>query len=64
MSFEIGQAIGRSRLTVDRYIADLLAAAQMERDVCILRMNRLRIPQERIAARLGLDQKTAYYHLG
>ena len=27
-------------------------------------MNRLRIPQERIATRLGLGQKTTHYHLG
>jgi hypothetical protein len=27
-------------------------------------MNSLGIPQERIATRLGLDQKTIHYHLG
>ncbi len=50
--------------SVKHYIADLRAATQMERDIYIFRMNRLRIPQERLAARLGLDQKTIYYHLG
>ena len=63
-SAEIGKAIGRSRRTVDSYIADLRAATQMEIDFNIFRMNRLRIPQERIATRLGLDQKTIHYHLG
>jgi|FLOH01.1.fsa_nt_gi hypothetical protein len=30
----------------------------------IFRMNRLGIPQDRMAKRLGLDQKTIHYHLG
>jgi len=29
-----------------------------------IRMNRLGIPQDRIAKRLGMDQKTIHYHLG
>ena len=48
-SFEIGKAIGRSRRTVDSYIADLRAAIHLELDLKIFRMNRLGIPQERIA---------------
>ncbi|MCG2829517.1 MAG: helix-turn-helix domain-containing protein [Desulfobacteraceae bacterium] len=32
-SFEIGQAIGRSRQAVDAYIADLRASCQMELDL-------------------------------
>jgi len=43
-SFEIGQAIGRSRQAVDAYIADLRAATQMELDLKIFRMNRPRHP--------------------
>ncbi|MEA3415561.1 MAG: hypothetical protein U9R02_05295 [Thermodesulfobacteriota bacterium] len=63
-SAKIGKAIGRSRRTVDSYISDLRAATQMKIDFNIFSMNRLRIPQERIATRLGLDQKTIHYHLG
>jgi len=44
-SFEIGQAIGRSRQAVDAYIADLRATFQMDLDMKILRMNGLHIPQ-------------------
>jgi hypothetical protein len=50
-SSEIGKAIGRSRQAVDSYIADLRAATRMELDHKIFRMNRLEIPQERIAKR-------------
>jgi hypothetical protein len=55
-SFEIGQAIGRSRQAVDTYIADLKATFQMDLDLKILRMNGLHIPQERMANRLGVLQ--------
>ena len=55
-SYEIGQAIGRSRRTVDAYIADLRATFQMDLDLKIFRMNRLRLPQERMANRLGVLQ--------
>ncbi len=61
---DIGKAIGRSRRTVDLYIADLRAATKMDKDLKIFRMNRLGIPQDRMAKRLGLDQKTIHYHLG
>ena len=62
-SFEIGQAIGRSRQTVDAYIADLRASFQMDLDLKILRMNGLQIPQERMANRLGVLQQTISIHL-
>jgi hypothetical protein len=62
-SSEIGKAIGRSRQTVDSYIADLRAAVQMELDLKIFRMSRLGIPQERIAKRLGALQRTISNHL-
>ncbi|MCP3940112.1 MAG: ParB N-terminal domain-containing protein, partial [Desulfobacteraceae bacterium] len=52
-SADIGKAIGRSRQTVDSYITDLRAASQMGMDIKIFRMNRLGIPQDRIAKRLG-----------
>jgi ParB-like chromosome segregation protein Spo0J len=61
---EIGTAIGRARRTVDGYIADLRAATQMDTDIKIFRMNRLGMPQDRIAKRLGLNQKTIHNHLG
>ncbi len=63
-SAEIGKAIGRSRQTVDSYIADLRAVILMDLDLKIFRMNRHGIPQERIAKRLGVDQKTIHNHLG
>jgi len=63
-SADIGKAIGRARRTVDTYIADLRAAIQTGRDIKIFRMNRLGIPQDRIAKRLGMDQKTIHNHLG
>ncbi len=62
-SAEIGQAIGRSRQAVDSYIADFRAAVQMELDLKILRMDRLHIPQERMAKRLGELQQTISIHL-
>ncbi|MBU4414337.1 MAG: ParB N-terminal domain-containing protein, partial [Proteobacteria bacterium] len=62
-SFEIGQAIGRSRQAVDSYIADLRAATNMEIDIKIFRMHRLGIPQERIAARLGIVQASIHNRL-
>ena len=62
-SFEIGQAIGRSRQAVDAYIADLRASTQMELDLKIFRMNRLEIPQKRIAKRLGQARETIRNHL-
>jgi ParB-like chromosome segregation protein Spo0J len=55
-SEDIGKAIGRARRTVDSYIADLRAAKQMGRDIKIFRMNRLGIPQNRMAKRLGMKR--------
>jgi len=62
-SAQIGKAIGRSRQTVDSYIADLRAATQMELDLKLFRMYRLGIPQDRIAARLGTIQRTISNYL-
>ena len=45
------------------YIADLKAAAQLDIDLKIFRMNRLGIPQDRIAKRLGLIRTSLHYHL-
>ncbi len=62
-SADIGKAIGRARRTVDLYIADLRAVNQMGLDIKIFRMNRLGIPQDRIAERLGLARTSFQYHL-
>ena len=62
-SYEIGQAIGRSRRTVDRYTADLRAAFQVDLDLKIFRMKLLMIPQERIAKRLAESRETIRDHL-
>ncbi len=62
-SAEIGKAIGRSRRTVDGYIADLRAKTQVELDLKIFRMSHLGIPQERIALCLGVPQQTISNHL-
>ncbi len=51
-SSDIGKAIGRSRQTVDSYIADLRAATQLDIDLKIFRMNRLGIPQRAKGDRL------------
>ena len=62
-SVEIGRAIGRSRQTVDIYVSDLRAAVGVEMDLKIFRMNRNDIPQDRIAKRLGIQQRTVSEHL-
>ena len=59
---EIGKAIGRSRQTVDKYIADLRAARLWSLDLKIFHLNQLGIPQERIAKRLDIPQKTLSNH--
>lgn len=38
---EIGKAVGRSRRTVNGYIADLRTATQMETDIKLFRMHLL-----------------------
>ena len=63
-SAKIGKATGRSRQAVDSYINDLRARHQLDQDIKIYKMNSLGIPQERIARRLGLDQKSIHNHLG
>ena len=62
-SADIGKAIGRARRTVDSYIADLKAATQLDIDLKIYRMNRLGIPHDRMANRLGLIRTSLHYHL-
>ncbi|RKZ25960.1 transcriptional regulator [bacterium] len=62
-SADIGKAIGRARRTVDSYITDLRAATQLGIDLKIFRMNRLGIPQDRIARRLSIPQRTLSGHL-
>ncbi len=62
-SFEIGQAIGRSRQAVDSYIADSRASTELEMDLEIFRMHRLGLPQKRIANRLSAPQRTLSDHL-
>ena len=62
-SVDIGKAIGRARRTVDSYIADLRAVDQEDKDLKIFRMNRLGIPQDRIAGRLRMIQRTIHNHL-
>jgi len=56
-SSEIGQAIGRSRQAVDKYIADLRATAVFDLELKIFRLHQLGIPQDRIAKRVGLGQQ-------
>ena len=62
-SSDIGKAIGRSRQTVDSYIADLRVATQMGMDIKVFRMNHLGIPQDRIAKRMGAKQVLIHNHL-
>ena len=62
-SSKIGKAIGRSRQAVDLYIADLRALTHLALDLKIFRLHLLGIPQERIANRLGIPQKTLFNHL-
>jgi len=62
-SFEIGQAIGRSRQAVDAYIVDLRASTELEIDLKIFRMQQLGLPQERIANRFSIPQRTLSDHL-
>lgn len=62
-SSDIGKAIGRARRTVDLYISDLRAANRLGIELKIFRMNRLGIPQDRIAKRLGAPQQTISGHL-
>jgi len=62
-SYEIGQAIGRSRQAVDSYIADLRASTELEIDLKTFRMHRLGFPQDRIAQRLGQTRDIIRMHL-
>ncbi len=62
-SSEIGKLIGRSRQAIDNYIADLRAIRHIKLDQKIWRMNRLGIPQDRIARRLELTRNILRNHL-
>ena len=62
-SAKIGNAVGRSRQTVDSYVADLRAAIQSKLNLKIFRMNKLGIPQERISDRLGIQQRSVSNYL-
>ena len=62
-SSEIGRLIGRTRQTIANYIADLKAIRHIKLDLKIWRMNRLGIPQERIARRLGVTRESICKHL-
>ena len=62
-SADIGKAIGRARRTVDFYIADLRATVEEDSNLKIFRMNRLGIPQERIAKKFGVNQASIHNHL-
>ena len=61
-SSEIGKAIGRSRQAVDIYISDLRATNLLALDLKIFCLNLLGIPQDRIAKRLGIPQRTLSNH--
>ena len=62
-SHDIGKVVGRARRTVDLYIADLRAAVQMEFDLKLYRMQKLGVPQDRIANRFGSLQQSISKHL-
>jgi len=62
-SAEIGRALGRSRQTVDTYIADLRATAVLDLELKIFRLHQLGIPRDRIAKRLGVIQQTISRYL-
>ena len=62
-SVEIGRAIGRSRQTVDLYVADLRAAAGAETGIKLFCLHRLHIPQARMVHRLGVTQQAISLHL-
>lgn len=59
----IAQAIGRSPATVSDWLKDLRAKHDTAQDVKIFKMATLGIPQERIAARLGISQDIVSDHL-
>ncbi|MGD9163091.1 MAG: DNA methyltransferase [Desulfobacteraceae bacterium] len=62
-SEKIGRVVGRTRRSVDSYIADLRAAVQMTLNLKLFRMNRLGIPQEKIADRLSIRQRSVSNYL-
>ncbi len=62
-SSDIGKAIGRSRQTVDIYLADLRAAIFLVLGLKLFRLDKLGIPQDRMAKRLGISKRTLGRHL-
>lgn len=60
---EIAQAVGRSEATISGYLKDLRARHETAQGLKIFKMALLGIPQERIAARLGMSQQTVDGHL-
>ncbi len=62
-SAEIGKAIGRSRRTVDRYIADLKATIHEDPGINVFRLSLLGMPQERIAQKLQESRETIRRYL-
>ncbi len=63
-SVEIGRAVGRSRQTIDLYVADLRAVAGVETGIRLFGLHRPGLSQDRIAKIMGVDQKTIRNHLG
>ncbi len=62
-SAQIASRVKRSQRTVNEYLKDLRAAYEMQQDLLILKLDRLGWPQEWIAERIGLSQKTVDNHL-
>ncbi|KPA15390.1 transcriptional regulator, ParBC family [Candidatus Magnetomorum sp. HK-1] len=57
---DIGKAIGRSRRTVDSYIANLKTVNELELEVNFIRMKRLGLPIDRIVKRLNTPKRTLH----
>ncbi len=62
-SEEIGRVVGRSRQTVDSYIADMRAVIHAELNLRLFRMNKLGIPQERISKQFDMTQQAISSYL-
>jgi hypothetical protein len=60
---EIALAVGRSEAAVSGYLSDIRARHELAQDLKIFKMGLLGIPQERIAARLGMERETVAKHL-
>jgi len=60
---ELASAIGISRNRVLEHISDLRAAYESAKDVKVLRLHLLGMPQDRTSNRLGIPQQTLADHL-